>query len=344
MAIRRCTKCVGTRLWRTLPDRPGEGGRQGQPRIERASLQSPDDLEATYREKRNKGYQGYVTNVTETYDPENKLQLITQVQVATNNTDDDQFLAEALPNLNERTDLETMYTDGGYGGPQSDQVLAEQSLLGQTVEHIQTTIRGRTPNPDKLQLADFVIQFNAGGKPSKITCPGEQILPVLTSHQQKAFVAHFDVDQCSACPLAGKCPAQPGKRDPRHHLRFTLAEAHAAERRRQSQERRKESGNLRSAVEATVRCVKLPYPDAQLPVRGNFRVTCMMIGSAAVTNIRRIQRYLEAKFEAETQAKDAQTGQSVSPEADRASFWGAVRAFLRCLSRPDLAFRSLSGC
>ena len=309
-----------------------------------ASLQSPDDLEATYREKRNKGYQGYVTNVTETCDPENKLQLITHVQVATNNTDDDQFLAEALPNLNERTDLETMYTDGGYGGPQSDQVLAEQSLLGQPVEHIQTAIRGRTPNPDKLHLADFVIQFNAGGKPSKITCPGEQILPVLTSHQQKAFVAHFDVDQCSACPLAGKCPAQPGKRDPRHHLRFTLAEAHAAERRRQSQERRKESGNLRSAVEATVRCVKLPYPDAQLPVRGKFRVTCMMIGSAAVTNIRRIQRYLEAKFEAETQAKYAQTGQSVSPEADRASFWGAVRAFLRRLSRPELAFRSLSGC
>jgi len=71
-----------------------------------ASLQSPDDLEATYREKRSEGYQGYVANVTETCDPENKLQLITKVQVASNNSDDDQFLAEALPNLKERSDLD----------------------------------------------------------------------------------------------------------------------------------------------------------------------------------------------------------------------------------------------
>lgn len=309
-----------------------------------ASLQSPDDLEATYREKRNQGYQGYVTNVTETCDPENELQLITQVQVAANNTDDDQFLVEALPNLNARTDLETMYTDGGYGGPQSDQVLAQQSLLGQPVEHIQTAIRGRTPNPDKLHLADFVIRFNEYGKPTKVTCPGEQTVPVVTSCRQKSFVAHFEIGGCVACPLADKCPTQAGKRDTRRALHFTQAEARAAERRRQSQERRKESGNLRSAVEATVRCVKLSYPNAQLPVRGKFRVTCMMIGSAAVTNVRRIQRYLKAKIEAETQVDNAQTGQNSTPEADGASFSGVVRAFLMRLARSRLAFRSLSGC
>ncbi|MDQ7028288.1 MAG: hypothetical protein Q9O62_00195 [Ardenticatenia bacterium] len=39
------------------------------------SLQSPDDLEATCREKRGQGYQGYVVNVTETCDPENPAQL-----------------------------------------------------------------------------------------------------------------------------------------------------------------------------------------------------------------------------------------------------------------------------
>lgn len=36
-----------------------------------ASLQSPDDLEATYREKHGKGYQGYVANLSETCDPQN---------------------------------------------------------------------------------------------------------------------------------------------------------------------------------------------------------------------------------------------------------------------------------
>ena len=73
------------------------------------SLQSPDDLEATYREKRGQGYQGYSANLTETCAPENPFQLITKTQTAPNCTDDSQLLAEALPNLKERTDLKTLY-------------------------------------------------------------------------------------------------------------------------------------------------------------------------------------------------------------------------------------------
>ncbi len=52
--------------------------------------------------------------------PTNELQLITKVQVAPNNVDDTQLLAEALPNLKERTDLDTLITDGGFGGEVSD--------------------------------------------------------------------------------------------------------------------------------------------------------------------------------------------------------------------------------
>jgi len=93
-----------------------------------ACLQSPDDLEATYREKRGAGYQDYVANVSETCDPENHLQLITKVQVAPNNCDDDELLAEALPNLKERGGLDEMYTDGGYGGKRSDPLLAQNQV------------------------------------------------------------------------------------------------------------------------------------------------------------------------------------------------------------------------
>jgi hypothetical protein len=300
------------------------------------SLQSPDDLEATYREKRNQGYQGYVANVTETCAPENPLQLITKVQTAPNSTDDSQLLAEALPNLKERTGLETIYTDGGHGGPVADVTLQEQH-----VEQIQTAIRGRSPDPDKLHLADFAIKLNENGKPVKITCPKEQTVPVQTSSQQKAFVAHFAAAVCLTCPLVGKCPTQPGKRDPRHHLRFTQAEAHASERRRRSQEQQKEGRNLRAAVEATVRSVKHPFPAGKLPVRGKYRVACMLIGSAAVANIRRIQRFLEAKIK---QEKTAQSDQNCAPQTVAASIFGAVRAFLAHWLRPVMAPRPVSGC
>ena len=74
-----------------------------------SSLQSPDDLEATYREKSQREYRGYVVNITETCDPDNPLQLITKVQVAPNNTEDADLLVEALPNLQARTELETLY-------------------------------------------------------------------------------------------------------------------------------------------------------------------------------------------------------------------------------------------
>ncbi|MDQ7031058.1 MAG: transposase [Ardenticatenia bacterium] len=125
------------------------------------SLQSPDDLEATYREKRGQGYRGYVVNVTETCDPENPAPLITKVQVAPNVTDDSTLLSEAVPALKERTGLETLYTDGGYGSPENDTWLEEEG-----VTLIQTAIRGRRRDPERLYLDDFQVEREPGANRS----------------------------------------------------------------------------------------------------------------------------------------------------------------------------------
>ena len=94
-----------------------------------------------------------ISNLTETCDPHNELQLITKVQVAPNHTDDSHLLAEALPNLKQRMELDIMYTDGSHGGQEADTVLQEQQ-----VTHIQTAIRGQSPNHQKLSLSDFACQ------------------------------------------------------------------------------------------------------------------------------------------------------------------------------------------
>ena len=235
------------------------------------SLQSPDDLEATFRQKGGKGYRGYVANVTETCDPKNPLQLVTKVQVAPNHTADSHLLAEALPNLKQRLDLDKLYTDGGHGGRDADVVLQEQQ-----VTHIQTAIRGNGPNQKKLSLSDFVIKLNKAGKPVQITCPQQQQAPVHPSNQKKGFVALFDSAICFPCPIwqAGQCPTHPRKRDARHHLEIQLVRAYSAQRRSQSLARKKESHNLRAAIESTIRCVKHPFPAGKLPVRGSFRMAC----------------------------------------------------------------------
>lgn len=271
------------------------------------SLQSPDDLEATYRQKNNKSFRGYVANLTETCDPDNPLQLVTKVQVASNHTDDAEMLIEALPNLKERTDIDTLYTDGGYGSPDADKTM--QTNL---VEQIQTAIRGRIPNNEKLNLSDFEIKQTEKGIPTRITCPQGQSTAVHTSSQNKAYVAHFEDTLCLTCPLLPKCPVQRGKRDLRFHLRFDQKQINMSERRQRSLIHQEEGRNRRAAVEATVRQVKHPFPASKLPVRGKFRVSCMVIGSAMMTNVRRIQRYLEAKIRLEKDQDCSQQQPSVS--------------------------------
>jgi hypothetical protein len=266
-----------------------------------SSLQSPDDLEATYREKAGRSHRGYVANITETCDPDNSLQLITKVQVEPNNTDDARMLVEALPNLKERTDLDTIYTDGGHGSPQADEALTEHQ-----VTQVQTAIRGRTPNPDKLHLSDFEIKQTETGKPVQITCPHGQHVAVKMGSKRKGFVAHFDDIVCLACPFsqAGQCPTRPGKRDVRFRLYFSQQQAQVSQRRRRSEAKKKEGQNLRAAVEATMREVKHPFPAGKLSVRGKFRMTCTFIGSAAMTNVRRIQRCLAAKEKQENENRE----------------------------------------
>jgi len=255
-------------------------------------LQSLDDLEATYRKKGNTHYKGYVANLTETCDPHNEVQLITKVQVAPNNTDDSQLLAQALPNLHERTDLETLITDGGYGGEASDDALQDQP-----VQLIQTALRGAKPDTSKLNLSDFDIQQNQQGKPTTITCPQGQTVPALPG-RMTGWQARFDPDICSTCPFQqdGRCRAKPQKRDPRYLLYFTLKETRAAKRRRDHQAHQDDGQNLRAAVEATVRSLKHPFPAGKLPVRGHFRMTCLIIASAMNLNVRRIWRHQTDKL------------------------------------------------
>ena len=93
------------------------------PELPPQRLVSPDDFSATRRGRRNTTYYGYAANLSETCDPGNAFQLITQVQLDSNNVDDPQFLLAALPQLKERGGLETLYTDGGFGSFEVDQAM-----------------------------------------------------------------------------------------------------------------------------------------------------------------------------------------------------------------------------
>jgi hypothetical protein len=93
-------------------------------------------------------------------------------------------------------------------------------------------------------------------------------------------------------PQAGQCRARAGKRDVRFRLYFSKQQAQVAQRCRRSAANNNEGRNLRTAVEATVREVKHPFSAGKLPVRGKFRMTCMLI-SFCVSLILPIHAWLE---------------------------------------------------
>lgn len=250
-------------------------------------LQSLDDQEASFRRKGPAEFKGYVANLTQTCDPHNGVQLITQVQIAPNNVDDADLLAQALPDLKERTQIETLYADGAYGSPAADEQLNEQQ-----VELVQTGIRGKAPAADKLSLSQFHFTTTPKGKPITLTCPNGQEMRVEPG-RTTGYIARFDPAICQTCPFAlqDRCRAKPGKKDPAFKLSFTQQEVNWARRRQRLESARQPGKNPRAAIEAVIRAVKHPFPSGKLPVRGLFRVSCLVIASAAMTNLRSIWRF-----------------------------------------------------
>lgn len=268
-----------------VQDDEGLRAKNGQ-ELSADSLQAVDDWEATYRKKQGKSYQGYVTNVTETCEPDNDLQLIVKVQTEPNTTDDAVMLDEVVPNLVERTDVDEIHTDGGYNSPKVDETLQINGI-----EQFQTAIRGNKSSEDRLSVSEFIFTSDQEEQPQLVRCPQGQEVEIKPARKQGRFTALFDPEICQRCPLFDKCPTQPLRRKPKRVLRFTQQQVNVAHRHANRRQAKMSGRNLRSAVESTVRSLKHPFGNGKLPVRGKPRVSMMMIASATMTNVRRIWRY-----------------------------------------------------
>ena len=61
-----------------------------------------------------------------------------------------------------------------------------------------------------------------------------------------------------------------------------------------------EDRSIRTAVEATMRQIKHPFPSGKLPVRGLIRARMLIYGAALMVNLRRLHRYAPAKDNPDT--------------------------------------------
>jgi len=246
------------------------------------NLQSPDDLDATYRHKRDQYSRGQAVHITETANPENEINLITDVAVESNNTDDSAILNNRLDKMKAKTsDLNELHTDGGYGSADND--IKMEALK---ISHIQTAVRGRDAAvPMKIDQRDDNCY--------QVACPFQEVVSQPTRTRHKAV---FDITVCNHCQLSSVCPTFVQNRDPGRVYYFTHSDYLSDKRRRRIDEIPIERQKLRPNVEATVKEFSVrKNHKGKLKVRGRFKTEVFAFTMAIGINFGRIYRNMAKK-------------------------------------------------
>jgi hypothetical protein len=243
--------------------------------ISSSSLQSPDDLDATYRKKRGESYHGQSINVTETASPGNPINLITDIEVNANNIDDSEVLNKKIDRMKEKTpELEEMHTDGGYGSIDNDLRFGE---LG--IRHVQTAVRGRQSGVDLT-----IEKLNESAY--KVKCPLQEVKSGQTRTRHKAM---FDVQVCKMCEYSSKCPLKQGKKYRIYY--FTEEDYLRNKRNRNILEIPRERRKIRPNVEATVSEFTCRMRKKKMKIRGRFKTQMFAYSMGIMINFGRLYRY-----------------------------------------------------
>jgi len=239
-------------------------------------IQSPDDIEATYRNKNGKKSKGQSINIFETANPENQINLITDVSVQANNVNEDKVLNNRIDKVRDKTpDLEELHFDAGYGSSENDKKLEESQIT-----LVQTGIKGPT--------AKVEIQIEKhDDNQYRVSCPNQS---VLSQNCRKRKKASFDLCVCSTCPLSTECLTIETRKSRVYY--FTKADYLQKKRLNSINKIPPKRRKLRNNIEATTWEFIRKMPNKKLKVRGYFKTAIFAYTAAVAINFGRIFRYL----------------------------------------------------
>lgn len=242
-----------------------------------SSLQSPHDPDATYRKKGNQAGQGYSVSVAETCDPENEIQIITDVIVEENNIDDSKILEDNFEKILE-DETEEIIVDGAYLNRN-----VQKKISSSEKSIITTAIRGRKPDSNKVSSTDFEIEDN-----KIIKCP-HGMKPIDQEFTEDKIIAKFSHGSCEGCPV--NCIIRKNKRKA-HVLELKKSKILSDIQRQKYNDREYlEKCKLRPAVEGTMFQIKLHLRNGKSKYRGKIKVRCSSILRSIAINFRRIHAY-----------------------------------------------------
>jgi hypothetical protein len=177
-------------------------------------ISSPHNTDAEYTRKRNQTVVGHKGFVTETCDPDNEVQFITDVNLEPA-THADATEISAIEQRLEGNNLkpEELDADAGFVNGKSILEAAERNidLAGPSSGRSQS-IEGFSDTERPLDIADFKVKIDDESKDlSILSCPEAQV-PIDQPRSEKTgkLLVHFDSDICQSCGSCERCPVKIG--------------------------------------------------------------------------------------------------------------------------------------
>jgi hypothetical protein len=240
-------------------------------------LQSPDDVDATYRKKNGKDSRGYAINVIETANPENDLNLIVDVAVKPNNVDDSTILNERIDKMIEKIpELNELHSDGAYGSVDNDAKLCKLGVV-----LVQTAVRGHSEG----------VSFEIEKSNNQITliCPfGQRVVCDKTKAGRHRAI--FEKSKCNICPYVNDC--QTKKQINQNTFYFDDEYLGIRERHNAILNIPKERRKIRANVESTMNEYACKTNGHKVRVRGYFKVSLFAFTTTIGINFGRIFRII----------------------------------------------------
>jgi len=267
---------------------------------------SPHNPDARYVRKGKQRATGDKAVITETCDPDNKTQFITDVNVVNITTPDARLQPELLDRLIDHGfQPDSQYEDAGFVTGETILAAREKGV------ELEGPVAGRSQSFDKfeqpdrpLDAADFDIQVDPdNGELVVVACPHQQVAKSQKrSDKTGDLLVHFDADECRACPLSARCPVHIGKRV----ATFRVSEAQyvGAQRHHRYMEDKgyRKKCAVRAGVEATVSELTRAHGARKSRHRKAARTKLQIIFAATACNVKRFLRTVQqcARAELET--------------------------------------------
>ena len=237
------------------------------------SLQNPSDPDATFRRKAGEEHKGYVGNVVETVN-EDGLGIVTTMDFEQNIHSDSQFLKDYLAQQEENAQLETLITDGAYGGTENVHLAAENG-----VELITTALNGK--NPDEV-MSEF--QLSEDGT-KVLRCPRGHEPEKSTYHPKTGICrAKFSRSCCEKCPFRNRCRAKEQKKSFAVNVSVKMVDR-AATLKKLSTDRYRKLARLRNGIECRPSLLRRKLDVDKIPVFGFLASKCFFMVKTGASNL-----------------------------------------------------------